>query len=64
MSRHEKRIEELDAEINAKAEELSALTDYQKAMELSEEIDKLRVEQETAMEDWERSAAALEEFDI
>lgn len=64
VSRLEKRIEELDAEINAKAEELSALIDYQKAMELSEEIDKLRVEQETAMEDWERSAAALEEFDI
>ncbi|MBD5130583.1 MAG: ABC-F family ATP-binding cassette domain-containing protein, partial [Ruminococcaceae bacterium] len=64
VSRLEKHIEELDAEIAAKAEKLSSLTDYQKAMELSEEIEKLRVEQETAMEDWEQSAAMLEEFDL
>lgn len=59
----EKRIEELDAEINAKTEELSSMTDYQKAMELSEELDRLRVEQETAMEEWETASAMLEEFD-
>lgn len=64
VSRLEKRIEELDAEINAKAEELSALTDYREAMALSEEIEKLRAEQENAMEEWELSAAALEEFDL
>ncbi len=61
--RAEKRIEELDAEIAAKTEELSSLSDYQKAMELSEEIERLRLEQETAMEDWEAASAALEGFD-
>lgn len=61
--RAEKRIEELDNEIAAKTEELSSLSDYQKAMELSEEIERLRLEQETAMEDWEAASAALEEFD-
>lgn len=64
VSRLEKRIEELDREIAAKAEELSALSDYQKAMELSESIETLRVEQDAAMTEWERSAAALEEFDL
>ncbi|MCM1164617.1 MAG: ABC-F family ATP-binding cassette domain-containing protein [Lachnospiraceae bacterium] len=64
VARLEKRIEELDALINAKAEELSGLSDYQRAMELSEETERLRAEQEAAMEDWERSAAALEEFDV
>ena len=59
----EKRIEELDAEINAKTEELSAITDYQKAMELSEELERLRLEQEAAMEEWETASAALEGFD-
>lgn len=59
----EKRIEELDAVINAKTEELSAMTDYQKAMELSEELERLRLDQESAMEEWETASAMLEEFD-
>lgn len=63
IERAEKRIEELDNEINAKTEELSSLADYQKAMELSEEIERLRSEQEKAMEEWETASAALEEFD-
>ena len=63
ISNAEKRIEELDAEINAKTEELSAVTDYQKAMELSEELDRLRLEQETAMEEWETASALLEGYD-
>lgn len=61
--RAEKRIEELDEEINAKTAELSGLSDYQRAMELSEETERLRLEQETAMEEWEAALAALEEFD-
>ena len=63
ISNAEKRIEELDAAINAKTEELSTITDYQKAMELSEELERLRVEQEAAMEEWETASAMLEEFD-
>ena len=59
----EKRIEELDAEINAKTEELSTITDYQKAMELSEELERLRLEQESEMEEWETASALLEGFD-
>lgn len=62
ISRAEKRIEELDTLINSKTEELSALADYQKAMELSEEIESLRLEQETAMEDWETASAELEGY--
>lgn len=62
IERAEKRIEELDGEINAKTEELSALSDYQKAMELSEEIEQLHSEQETVMEEWEAASVALEEF--
>lgn len=60
--RAERRIEELDELINTKTEELSALSDYQKAMELSEEIERLRVEQEAAMEDWEAALSKLEEM--
>lgn len=63
VSRLEAEIERLDAEIAEKTEELSALSDYKAAMELSEEIERLRSAQETAMEDWEQSAKALEEFD-
>ena len=59
----EKRIGELDAEINAMTEELSTVTDYQKAMELSEELERLRLEQESAMEEWETASATLEGFD-
>lgn len=61
--RAEKLIEELDAQINEKTEQLSSLSDYQKAMELSTEIEELRLRQEQAMEDWEAASAALEEFD-
>ena len=61
--RAEKRIEELDAEIAAKTEALSALTDYKAAMELSEEIESLRLEQDAAMEEWEAALAALEGSD-
>ena len=63
ISNAEKRIEELDVKINAMTEELSAITDYQKAMELSEELERLRLEQETAMEEWETASAMLEGFD-
>ena len=59
----EKRVEELDAEINAKTAELSEISDYQKAMELSEELERLRLEQEAAMEEWETASAMLEGFD-
>lgn len=62
IERAERRIEELDELINAKTEELSSLSDYQKAMALSEEIENLRLEQEAAMEDWEAASAALEEM--
>lgn len=63
LTRAEKHIEELDEEINAKTKELSSLSDYQKAMELSEEIERLRSEQEKEMEEWETASAALEGFD-
>lgn len=63
VSRLEAEIERLDAEIAEKTEMLSTLADYKAAMELSEEIEQLRTAQETAMEDWEQSAKALEEFD-
>ncbi len=63
VSRLEAEIERLDGEIAEKTERLSTLADYKAAMELSEEIDRLRTAQETAMEDWEQSARALEEFD-
>ena len=59
----EKRVEELDAEINAKTAELSEISDYQKAMELSEELERLRLEQEAAMEEWETASDMLEGFD-
>lgn len=63
VSRLEAEIERLDEEISQKTDELSALSDYKAAMELSQEIDTLRTAQETAMEQWEQSAKALEEFD-
>ncbi len=64
VTRSEKEIEELDALIAAKTEELSGLTDYQLAMELSNEIEELRQKQEEAMAVWEEASLALEEFDI
>lgn len=63
ISRAEKLIEELDASINVKTEELSELSDYQKAMELSEEIEVLRLRQEAAMAEWENASLELENYD-
>lgn len=62
IERAERRVEELDGMINSKTEELSSLSDYQRAMELSEEIERLRQEQEATMEEWEAASAALEEM--
>ena len=62
IQRAEKRIEELDQLINTKTDELSTLSDYQKAMELSQEIEQLHAEQDAAMEEWETASAALEEY--
>ncbi len=64
ISRAEKEIEELDALIEAKTNELSGLTDYQLAMELSNEIEQLRTRQEEVMSVWEEASLALEEFDL
>jgi len=64
ISRAEKEIDELDALIEQKTEELSGLTDYQLAMELSNEIEELRRKQEEAMAVWEEASLALEEFDL
>ena len=62
IQRAEKRIEELDQLINTKTDELSTLSDYQKAMELSQKIEQLHTEQDAAMEEWETASAALEEY--
>lgn len=62
-NRAETRVDELDREITEKTGELAELTDYQKAMELSEQIEALRQEQERAMEEWETASKALEDFD-
>lgn len=62
-ARSEKEIERLDELINAKAAELSGLSDYKAAMELSEEIEALRKAQEEEMERWEQAQTALEGFD-
>ncbi len=63
ITRAEAEIEQLDAEINAKTEQLSGITDYQLAMELSNEIEALRTRQEEVMSVWEEASLALEEFD-
>lgn len=63
VTRAEAEIEELDGLIEQKTNELSGLTDYQKAMELSNEIEELRRRQEQAMQVWEEASLALEEFD-
>ena len=63
VTRAEAEIEELDSLIEQKTNELSGLTDYQKAMELSNEIEELRTRQEQAMQTWEEASLALEEFD-
>ena len=63
VSRLENEIEELDGKINELNAALSELSDYQKALELSEELEEIRKRQEAAMEEWEAATAALEEFD-
>lgn len=62
VSRLEKQIEELDSQISEKTSELSGLSDYQRAMELSAEIDELQKTLDSVMEEWEASAMRLEEF--
>ena len=62
MTRAEAEIERLDSLIEEKTNELSGLTDYQKAMEISTEIEELRKQQEQAMQTWEEASLALEEF--
>ena len=64
VTRAEKEIEELDALIEEKTGELSGLSDYQRAMELSNEIEELRRKQEEAMAVWEEASLALEEFEL
>lgn len=64
VSRAEKEIEELDEKIAALAEELSGISDYQLAMEKSNELEELRARQEQVMSEWEEASLALEEFDI
>ncbi len=63
ISRAEDEIAKLDADIAEKTEALSGLSDYQKAMELSTEIEGLRARQEEVMAQWEEASLALEEFD-
>ena len=62
VTRAEAEIERLDSLIEEKTNELSGLTDYQKAMEFSTEIEELRKQQEQAMQTWEEASLALEEF--
>lgn len=64
VSRAEKEIEELDTQIEQKTAELSGLTDYQLAMEISNSIEELRRRQEEVMAVWEEASMALEEFDV
>lgn len=64
VTRAEKEIEELDEKIAALADELSAISDYQLAMEKSNELDELRARQEQVMTEWEEASLALEEFDL
>ena len=64
VSRAEKEIEELDEKIAALAEELSGISDYQLAMEKSNELEELRARQEQVMSEWEEASLALEEFDL
>ncbi len=62
VKRLENEIEELDRKIDEFNVRLSEISDYQQALELSEELEQLRQRQETAMEEWESALAALEEF--
>ena len=63
VSRLESEIEELDGKINELNAAMSEISDYQKALEMSEELEKFRSRQEAAMEEWESASAALEDFD-
>lgn len=65
VTRAEKETEELDGKIAAITEEMSqtAGTDYQRVMELSEELERLRGRQEEVMRDWEEALELLEGFD-
>lgn len=63
FSRAEQEIERLDGEIAAKTEELTGISDYKKAMELSTELDALHAEQEQAFERWEQLGKELEAAD-
>lgn len=63
ITRAEAEIDRLDALIAEKTDQLSGMTDYKEAMELSGEIEQLRTKQEEAMADWEQASLALEEFD-
>lgn len=63
VSRLESEIEELDEKINELNAAMSEISDYQKALEMSEELEKIRQRQEAAMEEWESANAALEDFD-
>lgn len=62
ISRLENSIEEMDSKISEMTERLSELADYKEAMELSEQIEQLRRDQELAMEEWEASSDELENF--
>lgn len=63
ITRAEAEIDRLDALIAEKTDQLSGMTDYKEAMELSGEIEQLRTKQEEVMADWEQASLALEEFD-
>ncbi len=63
ITRAEAEIDRLDTLIAEKTDELSGMTDYKEAMELSGEIEQLRTKQEEVMAEWEQASLALEEFD-
>ena len=64
VTRAEKETEELDGKIAAINEEMPQTgTDYQRIMELSEELERLRERQEEVMLDWEEALELLEGFD-
>lgn len=64
ISRAEDEIAKLDEQIAEMTQSLSGLTDYQKAMELSAQIEALHARQEEVMSQWEEASLALEEFDV
>ncbi len=63
ISRAEAEIERLDELIAKGNEELSGLTDYKQAMELSNELCELKAKQEAATAEWEEASLLLEDFD-